>query len=145
MKIIRLFLILFLFSCSNQPATPLAENESPLEKKEQTIELSYTAWACDCANWATADDIHKFSDNIDDTLAELSVFIEPAISSLELPDTLGCNGDIVKFTGHFYKEKGFPEGYHSFEPVDAARVFQYTSYSVIKSNHWELMKATKTP
>lgn len=134
MKIVSILFILLLFSCS-----------APVEEKEQTIELSYIAWACDCANWATLEDIHKFSDNIDDTLAKLSVFIEPATPGIKLPDTLGYNGDIIKFTGHFHKEKGVPAGYHSFEPVEKASVFRYTSYTVIKSNHHEAIEALKKP
>lgn len=106
-----------------------------IEKKEQTIELSYIAWACDCANWATIDDIRKYNDSDGDTLADLSIFIEPAVPSLILPDTLGFDGDIVKFTGHFYKEKGIPKGYSSDENPDKARVFRYTKYQVIRSNY----------
>lgn len=137
--------ILLLFSCSNPATTPLEENESLLETNEQTLELTYIAWACDCANWTTLEDLRKFSNNPGDTLAELSVFIEPENASLTLPDTLGFSGDVIKFTGRFYKEKGFPGGYRSFEPVDEARVFQYTSYSVIKSNHHTTMEFLKTP
>ncbi|MBP6302808.1 MAG: hypothetical protein KA501_05440 [Bacteroidia bacterium] len=107
-----------------------------LEEKEETLELSYIAWACDCANWAKLDDIKKYND-AGDTLADLSVFIEPADKSYELPDTIGYNGDVIKLTGHFYTKKGFPKGYQSFEQPDRARVFQYTSYKIIKSNHHE--------
>ena len=111
-----------------------------LEENEETLELSYIAWACDCANWAKLEDIEKYHDE-GDTLAELSVFIEPANETLELPDTLGYSGDIIRFTGHFYTKKGFPKGYQSFEQPDRARVFQYTSYKVIKSNHYDVQKA----
>lgn len=106
-----------------------------LEKKEQTKALPYIAWGCDCANWATIDDIRKYSDNISDTLAERSIFIEPADPSLILPDTLCYTGDIINFTGHFYIGKGFPKGYSSEQNVDKARVFRYTKYQIIKSNY----------
>ena len=35
-------------------------------------------------------------------LAENSIFLEPADSSLILPDTVGYSADIVKFTGQLY-------------------------------------------
>jgi energy-coupling factor transporter transmembrane protein EcfT len=105
-----------------------------LEKKEQVITLSYIAWACDCANWATRDDIQKYNDS-SDALADHCIFIEPADKSLTLPDSLGYNGDVIKFTGHFYKEKGFPKSYSSIENPKKASVFQYTQYQVIKSNY----------
>ncbi|MGD1848270.1 MAG: hypothetical protein ACFB10_22990 [Salibacteraceae bacterium] len=37
-----------------------------LQPKTQTLELTYIAWACDCANWATPDDLTTFADNEDD-------------------------------------------------------------------------------
>jgi len=112
-----------------------------LEEQEQTLELQYIAWACDCANWATHDDIKYYHDNIENDsmdlnfLANQSIFIEPARKSLKLPDTLGYSGDIIKFTGHFYKKKGFPKGYRSYQNPDEARIFCYTEYQVVKSNY----------
>lgn len=124
--LISLVAFVFLISCSGN-------NE--LEEKEQIIELSYIAWGCDCANWATLEDIKKYHDNIGDTLAGLSVFIEPADESLILPDTLAYQGDIIKFTGQFYKGKGFPKEYKSFENPEKSRVFRYTKYEVLESNY----------
>ncbi len=99
-KVIQLFLSsIFLLACN--------PGGNELEEKEQTIKLSYIAWTCDCANWATPEDIEKFYDNIGDSLAHLSIFIEAADSSLTLPDTLGFGGDLIRFTGRFYKKKGF--------------------------------------
>jgi hypothetical protein len=127
-KVIGILTITMLISCSDFKSNRLVE-------KEQTIELSYIAWACDCANWVTQEDIQKYHDTPGDTLANLSIFIEPADKSLSLPDTLGYNGDIIKFTGHFYKEKGLPKDYRSQENPDKASVFRYTKYQVIKSNY----------
>ena len=127
-KISRISVLTLLISCSYFKT-------NSIEKKEQTIALSYITWACDCANWATIDDIRKYSDSDGDTLADRSIFIEPADPSLILPVTLGYNGDLVKFTGHFYKEKGFPKGYSSDENPDKARVFRYTKYQIIISNY----------
>ncbi len=102
-----------------------------LDSNVQTIELTYIAWACDCANWATKSDLEKYSG---DTLARQSIFVEPANKDLELPDFLGYNNDVIKFTGQFYKNKGFPKGYHSYEDPEKSRVFRYSKYEVVKSN-----------
>ena len=117
--------------------TPIFSGKNSLNEKVETIELTYIAWACDCANWATQEDLKKYADNIGDNLARRSIFIEPADQSLELPDTLGSNNDIIRFTGQFYNDKGFPKGYRSFENPERARVFRYTEYEVVKSNSSE--------
>lgn len=105
-----------------------------LSTKVQSIELSYIAWGCECANWATSKDIERYHDS-GDKLAERSIFIEPADRSLELPDTLGFTGDLIRFTGSFYEEKGYPEGYRSEQNPDRSRVFRYTKYKVIRSQY----------
>lgn len=114
---------------------PIFKEKNQLNEKTETIELTYIAWACDCANWATKDDLYKYSENIGDSLAYQSIFIEPINQSIELPDTLGYSNDIIKFTGQFYKKRGFPKGYQSFENPEKARVFRYTDYEVVKSNY----------
>lgn len=117
----------FLVSCST----------NPIEEKEETIVLTYIYCETGCANWMTIDDSEKIL-NIDsaNTLVENpGIFIEPASDKLVLPDSLGFNGDVIKFTGHFHKEKGFPGGFHTDQPVEKARVFQFTSYTVITSNY----------
>ena len=106
-----------------------------LEDKFQVIELQYIPWACDCANWATPSDIEKYNDNIGDTLSSSSIFVEPADSSVTLPDTIGYINDRIKFTGQFYKEKGYPKGYKSDQPVDKSRVFRYTKFEILNSGY----------
>jgi hypothetical protein len=94
-------------------------------------------WACECANWATLDVIKKYED---DSLASHCVFIEPADTSLILPDTLGYSGDIIQFTGQYYVDKGYPNDYVKGEQqVDKAKVFRYTSFKIIKSNHHDFI------
>ncbi len=110
-------------------------NKNRLKNKTQTLELKYIAWACDCANWVTNEDLENYSENFDDTLAEQSIFIEPANKTLKLPDTLGYSNDVIKFTGQFYNEKGFPKNYHSFQEPEKSRVFRYTNYEVVVSNY----------
>jgi hypothetical protein len=119
-----LFIALVLFAaCKQQP--------NQLEEKEQTIELTYIAWACDCANWATAEDIEKYNYN-SDTMAAHCIFIDPADTSLLLPERAGIVGQYIRFTGRFYTEKGIPA---SFEYGDVkpgkARIFRYTKYEVL--------------
>jgi len=129
-------LTLVFASCSS-------DRKGELEGKVSTLELTYIAWACDCANWATKEDLKKYSDNIGDTLADQSIFVEPANQSLELPDTLGWSNDIIKFTGQFYNKKGFPKDYQSNEDPEKARVFRYTQYEVVKSNYRESINPMK--
>lgn len=125
--LILIILEVLVISCSNP--------KGGLEEKTQTIELTYITWACDCANWATPKDLKKYSENIDNILAKRSVFIEPSNRALKLPDTLGYSNDIIKFTGRFYKKKGFPKNYSSYQNPEPAKVFQYTDYKVLKSNY----------
>jgi hypothetical protein len=89
--------------------------------------------ACECANWTAVDAIEEYKN---EDLSLHCVFIEPADSSLILPDTLGYNGDIVQFTGQYYIDKGFPKDYiKSEQQVDKAKVFRYSSYKIVKSNY----------
>jgi hypothetical protein len=121
----RYLLIAFVLfaACKQQP--------DQLEEKEQTIELTYIAWACACANWATAADIEKYNDKTD-LLAAHCIFIDPADTSLHLPDLAGTAGQYVRFTGRFYTEKGVP-GIHEYgeDKPDKARIFRYTKYEVL--------------
>ena len=115
--------------------TPLIYNYfhlDDLENKTQTIELSYINWACDCADWATPEQLTKLADNINDTLAKASVYIEPIAKSKELPDSIYCTGTTVKFHGQFYKHKKFPKNYFSVELPGRAKVFRYDNYEIVK-------------
>jgi hypothetical protein len=109
-------------------------NKSPLENKIKTVDLIYIAWACECANWMEENEYKKYEDQ--GKLAENSIFLEPADSSLILADTLGYSADLIKFTGQFYTEKGYPKNYEkSEENPEPARVFRYTHYKVLRSNY----------
>jgi hypothetical protein len=95
-------------------------------------------WACECANWATQDVIAKYKDT--GNLSDHCVFVEPANKSLILPDTLGYSGDIIQFTGQYYVDEGYPNDYVKGEQqVDKAKVFRYTSFKIIKSNHYDFI------
>lgn len=129
MKFLSVAILFFLiFSCS------VPSNK--LENKIQSVEFHYIMWACECANWATLDDIRKYENT--DNLSDHCIFIEAADSSLILPDTLGYNNDVIQFTGQYYKNIGYPNDYViSEQQVDKAKVFRYTSYKIIKSNYRE--------
>ena len=144
-----LVLALVLFAaCSTppgKPEAPLSKPEDPagkLEDKKQTLQLEFVAWSCACANWATPLDIDRYHDT--GALADHCVFIESARKELALPDTLGYSGDIIAFTGQFYKEKGYPNDYvKSEEHLDKARIFRYTGFKIVRSNHREFTKVQK--
>lgn len=122
----RLLLLLLLISCACT---------NKLTGKVETIRFKYIAWACDCANWIEPDTAAKYEKSGGDTLADHCVFMEPADSSLTLPDTLWHNNIEIAFTGQFYEHKGFPQGYNSQEFPGKARVFRYTGYKVIRSGY----------
>ncbi len=123
-------LIFFFLSCSVE--------QNKLDGKTQTLELHYITWACECANWATPEDIKKYQDAGE--LSDLCIFIEPADSSLILSDSLGYTNDVVEFTGQYYMNKGYPEGFNNTEQeVNKANIFRYTAYKIIKSNYRETL------
>jgi hypothetical protein len=144
MKFVVVIFIIFQFACSQTSSKPKLKATDieyyptytiHLEDTLRTLELTNTAWACQCANWGTAADIKRFEEN-KVKLADTYIFIEPADISLELPDTLGYQSDLIRFTGQFYKEKGYPKNYPKTEmEVDTARVFRYTKFEVLKSNY----------
>jgi hypothetical protein len=110
-----------------------------LDDKTQTIELSYIDWACDCADWATPEQLNKLADNVNDTLGKVAVYIEPIDKSKELPDSIYWTGTTVKFHGQFYKHKKFPKNYFSVELPGRAKVFRYDNYEIIKvAKHTEI-------
>ena len=99
-----------------------------LTGKEQRIELSYIAWACDCANWA--NDVNRIIEEEENDRNGCCIFIEPANSAVALPDSMQASGNKIIFTGQFYKNPGYPKGYYSDENPEPAPVFRYTSYQI---------------
>lgn len=125
----RLILICFLICTASG-----CENKGALKNEVIHLEMTYIAWGCDCANWATLADIKHYSNMPGDSLVYMSVFIEPAAESLVLPDTLDYSNNLIRFTGSFYERRGVPENYSSIENPDKARVFRYTAFQVLGSN-----------
>jgi len=133
------------FSCVDRSSTTKKHEQSfyptytkNLEDRTHTLELMYIAFFCQCANWATPLDIDKYQDT--GILSDHSIFVEPADSTLALPDTLGYSADIIKFTGQFYREKGYPEKYPKTEmKANKARVFRYNKFEIVRSNYREFV------
>ena len=110
------------------------EKKQSIILPKQKINLQYVAWACECANWTTLEDVTQIQD--ENILAKKSIFIEAESDDKELPDTLGYNGDIIEFTGSFYPDLGYPKNYVKTEQkVEKARIFKYSEYKVINSNY----------
>lgn len=108
--------------------------DNPLETRVYTLKLQHDAVSCDCAHWATVQDIRKSEKQGYDG-DSIFIFIEPAEENLLLPDTIGYNGDLIQFTGQFYIKKTYPKGYDTEETVKKAKVFRYTKFKVLQSNY----------
>ncbi len=109
-------------------------NTSQLEDRAQTLELMYVSWFCPCANWITENEYKRYKDT--GILSDQTFFVEPASQDLTIPDTIGYAGDLVKFTGQFYSEKGYPKNLVKSDemPIKRAKVFRYTNYKILRSN-----------
>jgi hypothetical protein len=147
MKISIFIVCLFLSACSsdtirsskNKVAQYYPTYTRDLEDTSWTLDLTYISWSCQCANWAMEDDFQK-SQDMGENLSDKSIFIEPADSTLELPDTLGYSGDLIRFIGRFYRERGYPKRYPKTEmQVQKAKVFKYTKYEVLNSGYREFV------
>jgi hypothetical protein len=126
MKVLVSIAFLLLVSCSNKM--------EDLEDNVRTLNLQFIAWGYN-ANWVIDTDLDQFFDN-HDSLTAKAIFVEPAELKMTIPDTLGYGGDIVKFTGQFYKQMGYPKGTSEQEQKKGeARVFRYTKYEVLKSTY----------
>jgi len=149
MKFVVTIFCFLLLACSSDTSKSKIKNgdyyptyTKDLEDTVRALDLQYVAWACQCANWATETDIKKAEDH-GNKLADKSIFVEPADNLVELPDTLGYSGDLIRFTGQFYKDKGYPQKYPKTEMrVDKSKVFRYTKYQVLRSNYINFVSDT---
>jgi hypothetical protein len=135
--------VMIVVSCSHSEKSDENEREYyprttfTLEDSVRTLNLSYIMWACECPNWAITENLYQYQEN--GTLGMECFYIEPASDDLTLPDTIGYN-DQVLFTGQFYNEKGYPKNYPKTEQdADESKVFRYTAYKIIKSNHRRIL------
>jgi hypothetical protein len=109
------------------------ERPKNLSDKTETIEVSYIAWACDCANWLPIPRKNPDTEILDTDC----IFIEPATDDLEVPDNFwsgGASQKKLKLTGNYYQTEGIPKGYEMETDLkpDKAKVFRYTKIEVVK-------------
>ncbi len=151
MKIVTLSFLLFIISCSDNSTNSkkdklvkpdetslnplrgkvISDSTNILETKIERLELEYILWGCACANWITPADRIKYDIN---SLADHCIFIEPADSTLLLPDsTFQYDKENIKVTGQFYLRKDYPKGTVELEEhLDKASVFRFTKIEIIK-------------
>lgn len=107
-----------------------------LSNKNETIEVMYINWACDCADFIdTSLLVEGYEISANDC-----IFIEPISKDIVI------NGDtlykkqfdyFIKLKGQYYIDEGVPDSYERkvSEPMaapDKARVFRYSSYEYVK-------------
>ncbi|MBV9986521.1 MAG: hypothetical protein JO301_02510 [Chitinophagaceae bacterium] len=108
----------------------LSDSTDKLSGKIQVLDLNYIVWGCACANWITPEDFSKYQDS---KLKDHCIFIEPAADSLELPIYFEASRHKIRVQGQFHDALGYPKGtYKSEEPLEKARVFNYTKIEVIR-------------
>ncbi|HUC82808.1 MAG TPA: hypothetical protein VMR70_18000 [Flavisolibacter sp.] len=156
MKFGALIFVLFLFSCVSEGTdnketqknvfqTPETSKFHPtytseLEDTIRTLDLSYLSFACQCANWVKANEHEDYQKKV--AFVDRPIFVEPADSTLNLSDTIGYSGDVIRFTGQFYKNKGYPKNYPVTEMnPDKARVFRYTRFKILSSGYVNFKKS----
>jgi len=109
----------------------ISDPPNTLTGKIETLELEYIAWGCACANWITPHDYKQYQDR---TLSAHCIFIEPAEKSLHIPDYFDPQLHLIRVTGQFYINPGYPEGtIQNEEHLDKAKVFRYTKVALLKN------------
>jgi hypothetical protein len=118
--------IIGLMSCSNQ-----ATNLSGIE---ETIEVSYINWACDCADFIE----RKYFENDKnyEIRSEDCIYIEPVNLNLKIPEDYFTEGHFkyyLRLTGQFYLDKGVPTTYERKTPEmpEKSKVFRYNSFEFV--------------
>lgn len=99
-------------------------------KDDTTLNLSYNAIACTCAQWSDTK-------SVADTAQRTYFFLEPANDKIINADNLydGINLPLqVQVTGQIVSYAGYPTGYNPTKGVPKAEtVFRYTKIKVLKS------------
>ncbi len=137
-KIILLIIVLLISSflfllIKNKITTPL-DYTIILSDKEETIDVYYVNWACDCAQWIET----KYSKSNPEyvTNEKDCIYLESENLQLqEIEDKFIENSFLkrLRLTGNFYKNKGLSRTYYSqFEKPEPARVFRYSKIEIVK-------------
>lgn len=107
-----------------------------LNERVDTIEVTYIAWACACANWLPDDYFDLDNDKLSENPEDYCVFLEAEKEEMKIPDEyyLGGYQNRIKLIGRFYKGKGISRDYEQPTPQkpQKARVFRYSEIEVIK-------------
>ncbi|MDJ1495336.1 hypothetical protein QNI19_20520 [Cytophagaceae bacterium DM2B3-1] len=115
---------------------------SPLEEQEQTIEMMWVGWACDCPNWIKPTDLALVDSSGYDCEKEgTCIDIVPASSDLKIPEEHWQQPDgwhHFRFTGRFYTTKRPSLGN---DRIVWAKTFRYTKYEYILSP-WQIANRT---
>lgn len=127
--------MLFIAGCTNpfinHKHVDISDPSNTLTGKQETLQLSYIAWGCDCANWITDADAKKYHNLEGDALAAHCIFLEPASKDLALPPNVDALRNDIIVTGQFYVKPDYPKGtFQGEEHLDKARVFRYTKLKV---------------
>jgi hypothetical protein len=150
MKYPFFFALAFMASCSSyssQPDKPngivkkdtvsqiitskiISDSTNVLTGKTEQLELEYIVWGCACANWISPSDRIKYEK--ESTLSDHCIFLEPAASTLCLPDFFDASKHNLIVKGQFYSKKDYPKGSIQTEQMlEKAKVFRYTEFSMI--------------
>ena len=103
-----------------------------LSGKEETIEVSYIRWACDCPNWIETKYYKKNPEY--EAKAEDCIFIEAANPDSAIPEDFDEHKYRLKLKGQFYIDQGISKDYSLKTPEkpQRAKVFRYESYELLK-------------
>lgn len=130
-----------LSSCSTRPEPPTETGKSnelrtahtvtinTLTGKIENLELEYIVWGCACANWILPLDRVKYQNS---GLAAHCIFLEPADSSLNIPENFDAYRNKLQVKGQYYVIKGYPKGLvQGEEGIGKAKVFRYTELRMV--------------
>lgn len=116
----------------------ITSSDFPNELSEEidTMEITYIAWACACANWLPEKYFDLNNDKLSETPEDYCIFIEAEKEEMKIPDEyhLGGYQNRIRLIGKFYKDKGISRDYEqpTSQKPEKARVFRYSEIEVIK-------------
>ncbi len=122
---------------TNQNEGPVTFLDYPyrLNNKVDTIEVTYVAWACACANWLPTNFLENPGFDTTDN-AKNCIFLEADRSELIIPDEyrVGGNNNRIRLIGSFYTDEGISRDYNkpTSQKPEKAKVFRYTYAELIK-------------
>lgn len=134
-----LFSLLFISICGSALAQKgkIKAKDYPkiLNSGEDTLEVTYIAWACACPNWLPTQYLaipnYSTTENTGDC-----IFIEAANKKIRIPEAyhVGGNGNRIRLIGQYYEDEGISRDYiqQTSELPQKARVFRYRQVELVK-------------